>query len=131
MANILLIDDDLQIIELFTSTLYAAGYKVKAAFNGRHGMRAMDQQHFDLIITDIIMPEADGIEIISHILAIPFSERPAVIAMSGGGQRLESEYLFLMATTMHADLVLEKPITNSQLLNAVTTVLSKKMTTDD
>ena len=61
MANILLIDDDPSVQLLFNQFLTSAGYEVVQAWNGVEGMERLHEKKPDLIITDIMMPEMDGL----------------------------------------------------------------------
>ena len=82
MASILVIDDDPSIRTVFQRYLERLGYVVRVAANGREGIQLMEAEPPDLVITDIMMPEADGLEVIMAIrskhLKVP------VIAISGG-----------------------------------------------
>ncbi len=121
MARILLIDDDEQLLQLFGITLKKAGHDTIVAPGGVQGLALLDQQQFDLVITDIIMPERDGVEVIGAL--IQNEVRPAIIAISGGYQRLTSTQLLEIAQVMKVDMVLPKPITPKGLIEAVETVL--------
>jgi DNA-binding response OmpR family regulator len=121
MARILLIDDDEQLLQLFGITLKKAGHDTIVAPGGVQGLALLDQQQFDLVITDIIMPERDGVEVIGAL--IQNEVRPAIIAISGGSQRLTSTQLLEIAQVMKVDMVLPKPITPKGLIEAVETVL--------
>ncbi len=79
----LVIDDDAAVREFVVSALRRAGYSVRSADNGRTAMAELLRYEFRLVITDIYMPEMDGIEVIIQSLAL----RPdiPVLAMTGGG----------------------------------------------
>jgi DNA-binding response OmpR family regulator len=121
MARILLIDDDEQLLQLFEIALKKAGHDTTVAPGGVQGLALLDQQQFDLVITDIIMPERDGVEVIGAL--IRNEVRPAIIAISGGSQRLTSAQLLEIAKVMKVDMVLPKPITPKGLIEAVETLL--------
>ncbi len=84
MSRILLIDDDPSIRDVLGQMLSAAGHTVVTARDGRAGQAAFERDRADLVITDIIMPDREGIETIKALRAID----PAVpiIAISGGGR---------------------------------------------
>lgn len=126
MARILLIDDDQQLLQLMEITLKKAQHKVTAVSNGKLGLTQLAQYEFDLVITDIIMPEKDGIEVI--IAMSRMEKRPALLAISGGSQRLDAIQLLKTAKVMKVDMVLAKPITPSGLLEAVETLLLNNAT---
>lgn len=121
MARILLIDDDLQLLQLFEITLKNTQHTIETASNGALGLVKLAQYDYDLVITDIIMPEKDGLEVIMAMSKM--EKRPALLAISGGSQRLDAVQLLKTAKTMKVDMVLTKPITPSGLLEAVETLL--------
>src|SRR5437763_15450494 len=83
MARVLVIDDHTEIRELLRLTLQAAGYDVVVAPNGREGLEIHRERPAELVITDIFMPEQEGLETIQELRRQ--SPRPKIIAMSGGG----------------------------------------------
>ncbi len=109
LARILLIDDDHQIVALLTEVLTHHGHHVMAAADGRVGLRLVAEHHPDLVITDIFLPEIDGLEVIWRLR----DERGLkVIALSGGGQLgdlqfLKHAHLFGALRTMAKPLDLE------------------------
>src|SRR5690349_14063132 len=81
MARILVIDDDAAVRSVVTVLLSNKGHRVETASNGRHGLKALSDGDFDLLIVDIFMPEMDGLETI-RLLRGQRSDLP-VIVMSG------------------------------------------------
>jgi CheY-like chemotaxis protein len=77
MARILIIDDDLSIQQLFKQFLSGEDHNVLSASNGKEGLRLMKQQKPDLIITDIMMPEMDGLEVVREIRKTDLLNHPA------------------------------------------------------
>lgn len=123
MARILLIDDDDQFRMLLRKMLEKAGYKdIEEANDGRTGMKLFRQRPFDLVITDIIMPDKEGIETIMELT----SEYPQmkIIAMSGGGRVGPQGYLE-MAKRLGASRTLEKPFKYSDFLDIVQELLNE------
>jgi len=123
MARILLIDDDDQFRMLLRKMLEKAGYKdIEEANDGRTGMKLFRQRPFDLVITDIIMPDKEGIETIMELT----SEYPQmkIIAMSGGGSVGPQGYLE-MAKRLGASRTLEKPFKYSDFLDIVQELLNE------
>ena len=123
MARILIIDDDNQFRVMLKIMLENAGYKdIEEAENGQAGMKLIRKSHFDLVITDIIMPDKEGIETIMELK----KDFPAikVIAMSGGGKISADSYL-VMAGHLGAGRTLSKPFQYSELVNAVRGILNE------
>ena len=116
MAQILVIDDDPQIGRLLEKVLSRAGHEVVIALNGREGLQLFREGTFDLLITDLIMPEKEGLETIMELRRdYPDSN---IIAMSGGGRIGPDSYL-KMANTLGAKKTLTKPFGREDLLSAV------------
>jgi len=116
MARILIIDDDVQILKMLRKTLEHEGHEVVDAADGNKGLRLYRENPTDLVITDIIMPNKEGIETIGA-LRREFPEAK-IIAMSGGGQIEAEEYLH-MAKLLGAQRTLTKPFQNEELLEAI------------
>lgn len=122
MANILLVDDNTTLLKLQGEFLRRAGHRVVAVDNGKEAMRLVQAGPFDLVITDLIMPEKEGIEIILELRRkIPALK---IIAMSGGGRASATDYLAI-ARKLGASQTLAKPFTGEELLGAVNTVLAE------
>lgn len=120
MAKILIIDDDNQFREMLHEMVEREGYTVFSALDGVEGMKLFQQEHPDLIITDIIMPEKEGLETILELKkTVP---EVKIIAISGGGRSHPGDYL-RTATYFGADRTLAKPFSKSELLNAIVEVL--------
>lgn len=122
MARILVIDDDAQVRQVLEGFLTHDGHLVSSATNGKEARTLLHNQPFDLVLTDIVMPEQDGFEVIMHLLSQP--ERPRIVAISGGSPALSQQMLLTMATRMPIERVLSKPISYEQLSSAITEVLS-------
>ncbi len=116
MARILIIDDDETILSVFKRFLSGKGYDVEVATDGRIGLRDIEKQPVDLVITDIMMPETDGLEVVMAIRG-KGTDVP-VIAMSGGMHAMPMDFL-PMAKKFGACKVLYKPIELEDLLEAV------------
>ena len=120
-VRILVIDDDPVVRGLLVEMLRRAGYDVDEAEDGRAGMRRFREQPAALVITDVLMPEQEGLETLIQLR----HESPTVrvIAISGGG-RVGPELYLNSARTLGAHAVLAKPFGREELLEAVTRVLA-------
>jgi YesN/AraC family two-component response regulator len=120
MALILIIDDEPQIRSMLKLMLERDGYEVAEAPDGIEGIRVYRQKPADLIITDLIMPNKDGIGMIIDLK----KEFPQVkiIAMSGGGLNKPEGYL-KGAKKLGAACTLTKPIDRDEMLRAIKEVL--------
>lgn len=122
MARILVIDDDVQVLDMLYQTLTREGYDVLTASDGREGMRLFREAPVDLIITDLIMPEKEGIETIIE-LRRDFPD-VKIIAMSGGGRIVTKDYLH-MAKILGVQQTFAKPVSREQLLSAIFELIGK------
>ncbi|MDM8524030.1 response regulator transcription factor [Desulfococcaceae bacterium HSG8] len=117
MKRILVIDDEDQVRSMLRMMLEREGYEVEDAENGEVGIRLFRKKPADVVITDILMPEKEGIETIIELRRdFPGAK---IIAISGGG-RLRSPEIFLkMAKKFGADRIFPKPVERDELLDAV------------
>ena len=120
MSRILIIDDDRHFREMLGQMLERAGYDIMEAINGKDGLRLLEMELFDLIITDLIMPEKEGIETIMEVIHNFPSLK--IIAISGGGRNGPQEYLTL-AKRLGAHKTLVKPFRRKDVIKAVEEVL--------
>ena len=120
MARILVIDDDDQIRTTLHQVLDLEGHEVVNASNGKEGIKLFEENGADLIITDILMPEKEGLETIMD-LRKDFPD-VKIIAISGGGQIDANSYLS-MAKQFGALRTLPKPFELEELLDAVRELL--------
>jgi CheY-like chemotaxis protein len=125
MARILIIDDEPQIRSMLRLMLERVGYEVAEAPDGIEGIRRYRENPADLIITDLIMPNKDGIGMIIDLK----KEFPKVkiIAMSGGGVNRPEGYLD-GAKKLGAVRTLTKPIDRDEMLKAVKETLRDPVT---
>jgi len=114
MANILIIDDDHQIRALLRKSLEKAGYGVIEARNGKEGLRLFRQTPPALVITDLLMPDQDGLEVIMAVRRDAPTVR--IIAFSGGAEGFDC---LEPAQLLGAHRTMRKPISMAELLQAV------------
>jgi len=115
--RILIVDDDPQVRAVLTLSLQQSGYAVLTADNGREARAMLSANPVDLLITDLFMPEQDGIETILHIR----KQHPKlpILAISGGGRRIEGGDCLHIAHVIGANRVLPKPFTMETLLREI------------
>ncbi|WNM58786.1 response regulator [Candidatus Nitrospira allomarina] len=119
-ATILLLDDDPGLCSALRDRLVMEGYDVRTASDGRLGLRLYHESPVDLVITDVLMPEMDGLEVIRVLAGTP--SPPLMIAMSGGESR---DLGFLVeAAEFGATRTLSKPFLPNDLLSLVKELLS-------
>jgi CheY-like chemotaxis protein len=123
MSSILVIDDEAEIRVLCSRILEQAGHRVIVAPDGNVGTRLYREHLPNIIITDIIMPEKEGIQTIIELRR----EFPAVkiIAISGGGQATTGATCLHLAKKLGAVKTLAKPFTKQELLDAVCEALAE------
>lgn len=116
MQKILIIDDEPHILLMLKKMLEQFGYEIDLAANGNEGIELYRKSAADLVITDIIMPEKEGLETIREMRRI----RPdlKIIAMSGGGKVSADNYLEI-ARIFGASRVITKPFTKKEMVSAV------------
>jgi len=114
MATILIIDDEEPIRALLRTTLEAAGHKVVEAANGRLGLGLYRHRPTDLVITDILMPEMNGLDMILELTRAFINAK--VIAISGEGG---VDNVLDVAKLLGARRTIRKPFSMPQLLDAV------------
>jgi len=118
--TLLIIDDSEEILAALTNFFIQKKYRVVSAANGLDGLKHIESKevNFDLIITDLVLPNISGVAIIS-IAKQKFPDTP-VIAITGWGEHPES-----LAKEAHADVVLEKPFKLPELEQLVKKLLNR------
>ncbi len=119
--NIMLVDDDKGIREMLKDMLEDAGFIVDTMENGQLAVDNFNKDQYQLVITDIIMPEKEGIELILHLKKA--APEIKIIAISGGGRGKPEDYL-LNAEILGADATFTKPFSPAKLLEKVKELLS-------
>ena len=120
MASILVVDDNEQLRSTIRRGLTLAGHDVTEAANGRAALALLVGARFDLILTDIVMPDMEGLELTRLIRKQDATAK--VIAMSGGGRGTADDYL-AFATRFGATATLQKPFTIEDLTKTIAAAL--------
>lgn len=116
-ASILVVEDNVDTLKVIELCLTSLGYAVTCAQHGREAMRLLTEREFDLVMTDLLMPDVDGMEVIVAVRR----HQPAtpVIVMSGGGRFMGGRELMKLGIKLGAHSELPKPFTPAQLTAAV------------
>ena len=120
MSSILVVDDDAAVLEVVSEMLRLEGHEVTVAENGVDAVREVAEHSYDLVITDLIMPEKEGLETIADIRRNV--DNMPIIAISGGGRAGPSDYLET-ARFIGADATLAKPFRRQELIKTVESLL--------
>jgi len=121
--TILIVDDDKQFREYMLEMLVEQNYNVLGAANGEEGLSLYSSVKPDLIITDIVMPEKEGIELIITVRNVDL--QTPIIAVSGGNLGNADSYLS-MARKLGVNSALAKPFSLDAILQEIETLLSDK-----
>lgn len=121
MAKILIIDDEPQIRTMLQKMFTIEGHEVAAAGDGAEGVKMFRETLYDVVLTDIIMPEKEGLETIREIRKI--NPDAKIIVMSGGGNKYNSDVYLELAVKFGAAKALKKPILKEELINTINEVL--------
>ena len=123
MAKILVMDDEPFILLMIKKMLEKEGHEVDLALNGKDGLELFEKFKPDLVITDIIMPQKEGLEIILELR----QKYPdlKIIAISGGGRVGPDGYL-PGAKLFGADMVFQKPLIQKEFMLGVSVLLGEK-----
>ena len=114
--TILVIEDDIDIITMFTKHLKRNGYDVIIATDGMEGLKRLEEGGYDLVITDIVMPFVSGVGIVTALKET--SPHIPIIAVTGYGKEPEAA-----AVEKKADIVLAKPVRMSTLMGIIDELL--------
>ncbi len=119
MRRILVVDDQEDVRHVTSEILSREGFSVATAENGAVGYAAFTESAFDLVITDLYMPEKEGIELIRDIRR---THDIPIIAISGGPSG-HSQSQLAMAAALGANATLAKPFSRQQLIDTVKAVI--------
>ena len=123
MPSILVVEDDAALRRLFEQMLLRDGHEVTIAADGAQALKLIEAMSFDVVVTDLIMPEMEGLSLLRELRHL--KSPPKIIAMSGGGRGSATDYLEI-AAMLGAAATLSKPFTHQQLTEAVERVMTAK-----
>ena len=122
MGRVLVIDDDPTIRSLVTGILESLGHSLVQAVDGRAGTAIFAKESFDLVVTDIVMPEQEGIETITAIRRV--NRTVPILAISGSATVGGSGDYLRAAAALGASATLQKPFAPDDFVNAVEKLLA-------
>ncbi len=120
--QVLLVEDSPEVSLSVREILSGAGHEVDDASNGKEALDKINQGDFDLVVSDIWMPEMDGIALLKEIRGT--GNDILVVVISGGAPNAPLTYTAPLASTFGANAVIYKPFEKEELLNAIDSVLA-------
>jgi CheY-like chemotaxis protein len=117
MVRILVIDDDAAVRDSTAEILSAHGYSATSAPDGEQGLNLLAAEKFDVVITDVLMPGMDGIEVVRELRKVRSEVK--IIAISGGSHGTDRFVDLRAAGALGADDILEKPFDEDRLIAAI------------
>lgn len=122
--TILFVDDDEMLTDFFSELLEEQGYAVVVAENGLVALEKFATMSIDLVITDVFMPEMDGIDFVTKLLDL-FPETP-ILATSGGAKTVKAQFCLDTLHLMGVKDYLAKPVTSKVLLATIQAMEAKR-----
>ncbi|HYD67834.1 response regulator [Azospirillum sp.] len=122
MAKVLVVEDSPAVRLAMVDVLEGLGHTVVETENGRIAIERLGEGPFDLVLTDVLMPEVDGIEVIKAVRRVYPDTK--ILAVSGGAPNLPAGYALKMTEMFSADAVLYKPFLNEELRKTVANLLN-------
>jgi len=119
--HILVVDDESDMVDLLELNLSAAGYRVSSARDGRQALAAIEQDRPDLAILDVMMPELNGIEVLSRVRSNPALASLPVIILTAKGEEVDE----LVGLSVGADDYIAKPFSKNVLLARIEALLRR------
>lgn len=116
MLRVLIVEDESALRDIASAALRRAGHEAVAVGDGSAALAVLDDKDFDAVVTDVFMPEFDGIELIRALCTA--NRREPVLAISGGGS-YGNDSLLPMAKALGAQATLRKPFLPAELVAAV------------
>jgi CheY-like chemotaxis protein len=123
MPGVLLVEDDRELREMLKMSLKRKGFSVQEAENGKEAISHFKPLITDLVVTDLIMPEEDGIKVVIRLRELKPTIK--IIAISGGGKIGPGSYLNL-AKALGADAIYSKPFSIKDLVSKIEQLLDNE-----
>lgn len=117
MSQILLIEDDANVRDVMRQLLEALGHEVRTACDGDEGLEQFRLEPTPIVVTDLLMPQKEGLETIRELRELQDDVR--ILAISGGGVMMQADSILDLAVRLGADEVLPKPFGSAQLSEAL------------
>ena len=114
---ILVVDDMADLPPLIRDWLVRRGHLVHCAFSGHEAIALLRREHVDLVITDVLMPDGDGPDLIGQVRRLQPAAR--ILAISGGGRYVESDDCLKIARGLGAHAALMKPFDRDKLFEGI------------
>jgi len=119
--TIMVVDDNPDIITIVKTILEGKGYTVASAYSGPELLNLLDEQKPDLIVLDIMMPQMDGLEVLTRLKGTPETSSIPVILLTAKVQYED----VLGGYKLGADYYITKPFTSTQLINGINLLLGE------
>ena len=126
--SVLIADDEEAIRHLLEEWLKPLGHVVAGAANGTEAIKLLNHVHFDLVVTDMLMPEGGGVKLIEELKKI--QPDASILVISGGGRYLDYDNSLGISPGLGADAAILKPFSRDKFLEAVGLALAAKKTSD-
>lgn len=123
MAHILIIEDDEQMRKMLQRWLERAGFEVRVSGDGQEAMAAFQPGETKLVVTDIVMPDMDGVEVITRLRRQKPS--PRIVAISGGGSYLAATDCLEWARNLGVEHAFTKPFDHDAFLQVVQDIMAE------
>jgi CheY-like chemotaxis protein len=114
--RVLLIEDDPTVRTILNSYLTERGHVTATAATRRDGIAALSSSHFDVVVTDVLLPDGDGIDVMNRVSRLESPGR--IVAITGGGRYFGPGFFHRVAAALGA-VVLEKPFGREEFIAAV------------
>ncbi|HTM07252.1 MAG TPA: response regulator [Verrucomicrobiae bacterium] len=119
--TIMVVDDNPDIITIVRTILEGKGYKVMSAYSGAELLSSLEKDKPDLVVLDIMMPQMDGLEVLTRLKAAPDTASIPVILLTAKVQYED----VLGGYKLGADYYITKPFTSTQLINGINLLLGE------